>query len=270
MAENSRSIRAGISQYSTGTAQCELSEFGGWAGGIPSSGLFLPNFGVNMDTGLLACSIRDIGGMEGGRRRRGIRSLPPAGQRSFSDLADGLCYLNNSAISAQIFRGAGLSTAVIDVDLHHGNGTQGIFCSRSDDLTVSVHRDTSSYYPHFRGYAHERGEGLGLGSNLSLPFAGGTGDNRLLEAIDVSLERIRPLGAQSLVVVLGLVAHEGDPFGGSAEPTEGFARIAEATAKLSLPTFIVQEGGYLNAAQGRNLSSFLSAFLNVRDCRNFG
>ncbi|MDE0303942.1 MAG: histone deacetylase family protein [Albidovulum sp.] len=191
----------------------------------------------------------------------------PPGHHAFADLAGGFCYFNNSAISAQIFCEAGLRPAIIDVDLHHGNGTQGIFYSRSDVLTVSVHRDTSNYYPHFWGYAHERGAGCGLGMNLNLPLAGGTGDAGFLDALQLGLNRVLSFGAQSLVVALGLDAYAGDPFGGLTVTTEGFARIGGAIAKLSLPTLIVQEGGYLCGGLSQNLTAFLSAFLDCRKNR---
>jgi acetoin utilization deacetylase AcuC-like enzyme len=94
----------------------------------------------------------------------------PPGHHAFRDLAGGFCYFNNTAIAAQWFRGHGLRPAIVDVDLHHGNGTQGIFYSRNDVLTVSVHADPIRYYPFFWGHANERGEGDGIGCNLNLCF----------------------------------------------------------------------------------------------------
>lgn len=181
----------------------------------------------------------------------------PPGHHAFGDLAGGFCFLNNSAIAAEWLRRAGKRPAIIDVDVHHGNGTQGIFYDRDDVLTVSIHADPIRFYPFFWGHAHERGEGAGLGFNLNLPLARGTGDDDYLVALDTGLERIAAFGADVVVVALGLDAHENDPLKGLAVTTEGFSRIGAALAGLGLPLLLVQEGGYLSEALGRNLTSFL-------------
>lgn len=184
----------------------------------------------------------------------------PPGHHAYSDMAGGFCYLNNAAIAAQHLRRAAARLAVVDVDLHHGNGTQGIFYSRADVLTVSLHADPVRFYPFFWGHADERGEGAGLGYNLNLPLARKSGDAAFLEALAVGMRRIRSFAPEALVVALGLDAYEGDPFGGLSVSTPGFARIGEAIAGLKLPTVIVQEGGYLCDALGENLTSFLTGF----------
>ncbi len=184
----------------------------------------------------------------------------PPGHHAFADLAGGFCFMNNTAIAAERCVRAGRRVAILDVDLHHGNGTQGIFYARGDVLCVSIHADPARYYPFFWGHAHERGEGAGLGANLNLPIPRGTGDDGFLEALGPGLARIRSFAADLLVVALGLDAYEGDPFGGLAVTTPGFARIAEAAAGLGLPTIIVQEGGYLCPELGDNLERFLGAF----------
>lgn len=181
----------------------------------------------------------------------------PPGHHAFGDLAGGFCFLNNSAIAAEWLRRAGRRPAIIDVDVHHGNGTQGIFYDRADVLTVSIHADPIRFYPFFWGHAHERGEGAGLGYNLNIPLARGTGDDAYLVALDAGLERIAAFGADVVVVALGLDAHEDDPLKGLAVTTEGFARIGVALASLGLPLLLVQEGGYLSDALGPNLTSFL-------------
>jgi acetoin utilization deacetylase AcuC-like enzyme len=186
----------------------------------------------------------------------------PPGHHAFADMAGGFCFLNNTAIAAQRCVKAGMRPAILDVDLHHGNGTQGIFYQRSDVLTVSIHADPVRYYPFFWGYAQERGEGAGLGANLNLPIPRGTRDEGFLEALAPGLERVESFGPDVLILALGLDAFEGDPFGGLAVSTPGFARIAAAAAALDLPTVIVQEGGYLCPELGDNLRSFLSGFLD--------
>ena len=181
----------------------------------------------------------------------------PPGHHAFGDLAGGFCFLNNSAIAAEWLLRAGRRPAIMDVDVHHGNGTQGIFYTRDDVLTVSIHADPIRFYPFFWGHAHERGEGAGLGCNLNLPLPRGTGDDAYLAALDTALERIAAFGADVVVVALGLDAHEADPLQGLAVTTEGFARIGAALGQIGLPLLLVQEGGYLSEALGRNLTSFL-------------
>ena len=108
----------------------------------------------------------------------------PPGHHAFADVAGGFCFLNNSAIAAQRLRKNAARVAILDVDLHHGNGTQGIFYGRADVLTVSIHADPERFYPFFWGYADERGEGAGLGCNLNLPLPRKSGDEAFLEALD--------------------------------------------------------------------------------------
>ncbi len=184
----------------------------------------------------------------------------PPGHHAFADMAGGFCYLNNSAIAAQTLRARHDRVAILDVDLHHGNGTQGIFYGRDDVLTVSLHADPARFYPFFWGHAHERGEGAGIGYNFNLPLARGTGDEGFLAALERGLHRIRAFAPGALVVALGLDAHKDDPLAGLALSTDGFERIGTAIARLGLPSALVQEGGYLTAALGANLCAFLRGF----------
>jgi acetoin utilization deacetylase AcuC-like enzyme len=186
----------------------------------------------------------------------------PPGHHAFADVAGGFCYFNNSAIAAQCLRKTAARVAILDVDLHHGNGTQGVFYARGDVLTVSIHADPVRFYPFFWGHADERGQGPGLGYNLNLPLPRKTSDEGFLEALSAGIRRVRAFAPEALVVALGLDAYEGDPFGGLSVTTPGFARIGEAIAGLKLPTVIVQEGGYLCDELGDNLASFLGGFGN--------
>ncbi|MDF2233536.1 histone deacetylase family protein [Albimonas sp. CAU 1670] len=184
----------------------------------------------------------------------------PPGHHALADAAGGFCFLANSAIAAQRLRDAGRRVTILDVDVHHGNGTQSIFYDRGDVLTVSIHCDPSVFYPFFWGHASERGIGQGEGCNLNLPLARGTSDDGFLEALEAAFRRIRAFGTDALVVALGLDAYEGDPLAGLGVTTPGFARIGEAIGKLGLPTVLVQEGGYLSEELGQNLTSFLGGF----------
>lgn len=184
----------------------------------------------------------------------------PPGHHAFADVAGGFCFVNNSAVAAQYLRGSADRVAILDVDLHHGNGTQGIFYARPDVLTVSLHADPVRFYPFFWGHADERGQGPGLGYNLNLPLPRKSGDDAFMAALEVAFRRIRAFAPEALVLALGLDAFEGDPFGGLSVTTEGFGRIGEAVAGLGLPTVVVQEGGYLCDALGDNLTAFLGGF----------
>ena len=194
-----------------------------------------------------------------GARAAYVLSRPP-GHHAYQDMAGGFCFLNNAGIAAQRLLEQGHRPAILDVDVHHGNGTQGMFYARADVLTVSLHADPERFYPFFWGHAHERGEGAGLGCNLNLPMPRGTGDDEFLAALDQAIARVRAFGATALVVALGLDASEDDPFQGFAITTTGFARIGAALAAMNLPTLLVQEGGYLSDALQYNLTSTLTGF----------
>jgi len=197
-----------------------------------------------------------------GTRASYALSRPP-GHHAFGDLAGGFCFLNNSAIAAERLRANGLRPAILDIDVHHGNGTQGIFYDRNDVLTVSVHADPARFYPFFWGHAHERGSGAGLGYNLNLPLARGTNDDDFLTTLETALTRVAAFGADAVVIALGLDAYVDDPFKGLAITTPGFARIGAALAGLNVPTLFVQEGGYLCDELGDNLTSVLNGFQSV-------
>lgn len=188
----------------------------------------------------------------------------PPGHHAYRDLAGGFCFLNNSAIVAAHLRLAHERVAILDVDVHHGNGTQGIFYERPDVLTVSIHADPVFFYPFVWGYAHERGAGPGLGANLNIPLPHGTADDGYLAALEVAERTIRAFAPQALVVALGLDASEHDPLAGLAVTTAGFRRIGGAIARLGLPTVFVQEGGYLSDALGANLAATLGGFEEAR------
>jgi acetoin utilization deacetylase AcuC-like enzyme len=184
----------------------------------------------------------------------------PPGHHAGPDYAGGFCYLNNAAIAASILRQGFARVAVLDVDVHHGNGTQDIFYERSDVVVVSLHGEPQSFYPFYWGYAGESGAGDGRGANFNLPLPRGAGDEEYLEHLEVGLEKIRACGASALVVSLGFDAYERDPLKWLEITTEGFRRMASAVAGLGLPTVLVQEGGYYCPDLGRNLAAFLSGF----------
>jgi acetoin utilization deacetylase AcuC-like enzyme len=185
----------------------------------------------------------------------------PPGHHAYTDSAGGFCYFNNSAIAAERLRATtGDRIAILDIDVHHGNGTQGIFYARPDVLTVSVHADPANYFPYFAGYADETGIGAGEGFNRNLPLPHGSGDASWLAAIGEGLAAIARYRPSALVVALGLDASEDDPIGALKVTTPGFRQAAATIAAAGLPTAIVQEGGYLCPALPRNLAAFLEGF----------
>lgn len=184
----------------------------------------------------------------------------PSGHHAYGEIAGGFCFLNNSAIAADHLRRAGHRPAILDIDVHHGNGTQAIFYDRSDVLTVSIHVDPAEFYPYYAGAAAETGAAQGAGFNLNLPLPRGSGLDAYRPALDRALAQIDAFGASVIVVALGLDAHEGDPFRGMTLTTDDFTAIATAIRDTGLPVLNVQEGGYMQPALGDNLAAYLSAF----------
>ena len=179
----------------------------------------------------------------------------PPGHHAAADVAAGFCYLNNAAIAADTLTRAGRRTAVLDIDVHHGNGTEAIFYDRADVLTVSIHADPSRFYPFFWGYAEERGRGEGEGFNLNLPLPRGTEIGGYLDALARALERIAESAPDVLVLAAGLDIAADDPFRGFAIATPGFRSIGERIAGLRVLVLVIQEGGYPSPSLGANLRS---------------
>ncbi len=188
----------------------------------------------------------------------------PPGHHAYQDQAGGFCFLNNVAIAAQYALNTVKRVAILDVDVHHGNGTQGIFYTRNDVLTISMHCDPTDFYPFYAGYAHERGEGQGEGYNINLPLIPESGDDIFLEELEVAKSAIKAFAPDILFVALGLDAFEGDPLVGLKITTGGFSKIASSISKLGLPTVLVQEGGYNRDHLGANITSFISGFEKER------
>ncbi|WP_169567686.1 histone deacetylase family protein [Sneathiella limimaris] len=184
----------------------------------------------------------------------------PPGHHAFQDMCGGFCFLNNVAIAAQYALSEVNRVAILDVDVHHGNGTQGIFYNRSDVLTISLHCDPTDFYPFFSGYAHERGEGDGEGYNLNIPIPPQTGDADYMPYLEQAKQALRSYAPDVLFVALGLDAFEGDPLIGLSITTGGFGQIGAAISELDMPTVLVQEGGYNRDFLGANISSFLKGF----------
>jgi acetoin utilization deacetylase AcuC-like enzyme len=179
----------------------------------------------------------------------------PPGHHAAADTAAGFCYFNNAAIAAELLGRAGKRAAILDIDVHHGNGTEAIFYERADVLTVSIHAHPKRFYPFFWGYAEESGRGPGEGFNLNLPLERGTTIAPYRAALETALQRIADFSPDVLVLAAGLDIAVDDPFKGFAIETGDFAAIGRDIAGLKLPMLVVQEGGYPSPSLGGNLVS---------------
>jgi acetoin utilization deacetylase AcuC-like enzyme len=206
------------------------------------------------------CALSAAAHIAHGGRAAFALSRPP-GHHAGADFFGGYCFLNNAALAAQHLRDSGLErVAMLDVDYHHGNGTQAIFYERADVFFASIHGDPRTEYPFFLGYADECGQGAGLGFNLNLPLSRGSDYARWSEALELALEAIAEYGAQALVVSLGVDTFAGDPISGFALQSEDYLRMGERIADVGLPTVLVFEGGYAVDAVGVNVVNVLQAF----------
>ena len=183
----------------------------------------------------------------------------PSGHHTRADRASGFCYVNNTAAAAQWLRRRFARVAILDVDAHHGDGTQQIFYLRRDVLTISIHADPRNYYPFYTGYIQETGLAEGNGFNLNLPLAHGANGTAMHAAVDRAAERIREYGAEALVVALGFDAHARDPIGVLRLESEDFGGVGARIKAMGLPTVVIQEGGYAVDALTDCLRAFLSA-----------
>jgi acetoin utilization deacetylase AcuC-like enzyme len=182
----------------------------------------------------------------------------PPGHHAGADYMGGYCYLNHAAIAAEAARAAGCRrVAILDIDYHHGNGTQDIFLERGDVFFASIHADPRTDYPFFWGHGDETGQGEGEGRTLNLPLPRGTGMSAYEAALDQALAATGRFGAELLVCSFGADTFSGDPICSFALETADYAPVARRVASLGLPTLIVMEGGYAVDALGANVASFL-------------
>jgi acetoin utilization deacetylase AcuC-like enzyme len=199
----------------------------------------------------------------------------PPGHHAMPALAGGYCYLNNAAIAAgqlaaaqapdaegdrRPWAMAPASVAILDIDYHHGNGTQAVFYERSDVFFASIHADPDREYPYFLGFADERGAGPGEGYNLNIPLGADVDDARYMDALEQALEAIAAYSPRFLVVSAGLDTFAADPLGDFALSAAAYPAIGARIAQLGLPTLFVQEGGYAVDELGKNVVGLLEGF----------
>jgi acetoin utilization deacetylase AcuC-like enzyme len=182
----------------------------------------------------------------------------PPGHHAARSMYGGFCYLNNAAIAGQaVVERTGEPVAILDLDFHHGNGTEQIFWRRGDVLYVSLHAHPDREYPYFLGWPDETGEGEGAGANLNLPLPPGLGDEGYLEVLETALDRIADHPGSVVVVSLGFDTYEHDPIGDLALTTAGYHAIGRRVARLGKRLVILQEGGYHLPSIGENARAWL-------------
>ena len=193
---------------------------------------------------------------------RGVFCLTrPPGHHVGADFMGGYCFINNAAVAAQALLGRGCKrVAALDVDYHHGNGTQSIFYERADVLTVSLHGDPRTEYPFYLGHADEGGSGAGLGFNLNLPLPAGASVAAWFEALEAACARLQQHAPDALVVSLGLDTFAGDPISRFQLQAGDFTRLGARLAGLQWPTVFVLEGGYAAAELGINAAHVVDGF----------
>ena len=184
----------------------------------------------------------------------------PPGHHSGRDYCGGYCYLNNAAIAAEHAHRSGQRVAILDIDYHHGNGTQDIFYDDPDMLFVSIHADPATDYPFFWGHADERGEGTGEGKTFNLPLPRETSINDYVTALDAALVAVKEHQADLLVLSYGADTFEDDPISYFRIRKDDYAEIGRRIASIGLPVLIVMEGGYAVDALGQNVAALVSGF----------
>lgn len=185
----------------------------------------------------------------------------PPGHHATADQYGGYCFINNAAVTAQMFRNDGAKrVAILDFDFHHGNGTQNLFYGRDDVMFASLHGAPAEAYPYYLGYADETGSGAGEGFNHNYPMSAGTGYGPWSTALDNAIARITAWGAEALVVSLGVDAFKDDPISFFKLESDDFTDTGRRIGRMKLPTVFCMEGGYAIEAVGINTVNVLEGF----------
>ena len=187
----------------------------------------------------------------------------PPGHHASKDQYGGYCFFNNVAIAAEKLKEKGAKRIfILDIDFHHGNGTQAIFYDRSDVFFVSLHGDPKDAFPHFLGHADEKGSGEGVGYNCNYPMPPGTPYDVWTKSLDDSISKIQNFSPDALIVSLGVDTYENDPISFFKLKSDDFFDVGRKIASINLPTLFVMEGGYAIKEIGVNTVNTLKGFEN--------
>jgi acetoin utilization deacetylase AcuC-like enzyme len=206
------------------------------------------------------CAVKAADLVAGGKAAAYALCRPP-GHHAGVDHCGGLCYLNNCAVAARRLQAAGRRVAILDIDYHHGNGTQHIFYGDPSVLFCSLHADPADDYPYFWGHADELGEGDALGATRNWPLPAGVDFARYGLALAEALGAVEAWGADALVVGAGFDTAQGDPLGTFRLGRDDFEKAGTMIRAAGLPTVIVQEGGYDLDRIGGDVAAFLGPFV---------
>jgi len=199
-----------------------------------------------------------------GERSVYVLTRPP-GHHAGADFFGGYCFINNAAVAAQAALDRGLSkVAILDVDYHHGNGTQAIFYERADVFYASVHGDPQTEFPFFLGHADETGAGAGEGFNANFPLPAGASNEQWFEALDACLAQLKAYAPELLIVSLGVDTYGGDPISHFTLDRPEFSRMGQVLREFGAPTLFLQEGGYATEAIGLNVVAVLQGFESAK------
>jgi len=193
-------------------------------------------------------------------RQRIYALCRPPGHHAGRDFVGGYCYVNNAALATERASELG-KVAILDVDYHHGNGTQDIFYDNPHVFFASIHADPTIDYPHTTGYADEIGHGAGVGTTLNIPLPHGTDDEAYFDALARAIRAIQDFGARALVVSLGFDTYINDPMGAFTLTIPSYERMGRMIDAMNLPTAYIQEGGYAVDELGILATSFFSGVL---------
>ncbi|PZQ48687.1 MAG: acetylpolyamine amidohydrolase [Micavibrio aeruginosavorus] len=233
------------------------------------AGYFLSDLSVSLTTGTWEALAQSVDAaltaldhvMDG--EQSAFALCRPPGHHATASTAGGYCFLNNAAIAAQTYLDKGFSkVAILDVDYHHGNGTQEIFYQRNDVLFCSLHADPTYEFPYFVGHASETGEKEGIGFNRNYPMPSGTNWAPYSEALEDALNHINKYGADLLIVSLGVDTFKADPISSFSLETSDFYKMGQSISKLAMPALFVMEGGYAVEDIGSNVLNSLQGYLN--------
>ncbi len=237
-----RSIEGALGYYSLG-ADCGITK-GTWEAALESAAI------------AQSATTTVLGG-----ERAAFGLCRPPGHHATSDQFGGYCYLNNAAIAAQQLRDAGVErVGILDIDFHHGNGTQQIFFARDDVTFCSIHGDPTFEFPYFSGHADERGVGSGEGFNFNYPLPAATDFVAWSRALEAGIDQLLSSDIGALVVSLGVDAFENDPISSFKLTTSDFSEVGRCLAQINLPTVFILEGGYAVEAMGWNVAAVLNGF----------